>query len=292
MKYQIKHVTTYKYVDKVTLSQNHARLIPQTNENQRCLNYRIEISPAADFQAEYHDYFSNQVTVFEVPTLHDEMKVTAISEVEILYRQPPELFLQQLTWESVRDQLRTPQNQQQIRAAEFTLPSLHTGHNAEIQAYALQSFTPDRAIVDACLDLMSRIFHEFKFDPSFSTISTPVTEIFKHKRGVCQDYSHFALACLHSIGLAARYMSGYIETIPPKGQIKLAGADATHAWFAVYVPGTGWMEFDPTNNIQPSDQHVTLASGRDFADITPLKGVMFGGGSHQLNVQVDMNRIV
>ncbi|MCF2948923.1 transglutaminase family protein [Paraglaciecola aquimarina] len=291
MKYQIKHVTTYQYSDKVTLSQNHARLIPQTNENQRCLNYRIEISPSADYTAEYNDYFSNQVTIFEVPTLHDEMVVTAISEVEITYRQPQALFLQQLTWESVRDQLRSPQNQQQILATEFSIPSLHTEYNDEIKNYALQSFTPDRAIVEACLDLMSRIFNEFQFDPNFTTISTPVADIFKHKRGVCQDFSHFALACIRSVGLAARYVSGYIETIPPEGQIKLAGADATHAWFSVYVPGTGWLEFDPTNNIQPSDQHVTLASGRDFADITPLKGVMFGGGSHQLKVEVDMNRI-
>ena len=135
-----------------------------------------------------------------------------------------------------------------------------------------------------------RIFNDFTFDPSFSTINTPVSHVFEHKRGVCQDYAHLTLTCLRSIGLAARYVSGYIETIPPPGQEKLTGADATHAWVALFVPGSGWIDYDPTNNLKPYDQHVTLAVGRDFADITPLKGIMFGGGNQVLDVSVDMNR--
>lgn len=291
MRYSIKHVTTYRYADKVSLSQNHARLIPQTNDYQRCLTHRLEISPDADYTSDFTDYFNNQVTVFEVPSLHEEMIVTAYSEVEILVRPQQQLFAAHVAWESVRDALRSPQDSQQIHAAEFSLPTRQTTPTAEIRQYCLQSFSEGRSIMDACNDLMQRIFDDFTFDPEFSTVNTAVTDIFQHRRGVCQDYAHFALTCLRSIGLAARYVSGYIETIPPEGQEKLTGADATHAWFAVYIPGLGWLDYDPTNNLIPTDQHVTLATGRDFADITPLKGIMFGGGSHSLSVAVDMNRI-
>ncbi|GAB3018754.1 transglutaminase family protein [Bowmanella dokdonensis] len=291
MKYRIRHVTTYQYAEKVSLSQNHARLIPQNNEFQRCLNHQISISPNADFMQEYHDYFANQVTVFEVPTLHDQMVVTALSEVEIYSRPQQGLFDQQLPWEWVRDRLSQPADPVTLQCAEFALPSRYTRSDEAIRQYARQSFAPGRAIIDACEELMNRIFTDFQFDASFTTINTPVSEVFAHKRGVCQDFAHLALACLRGLGLAARYVSGYIETLPPPGQPKLEGADATHAWFALYVPGLGWLDFDPTNNLQPGEQHITLASGRDFADITPLKGIMFGGGEHQLKVAVDMHRL-
>lgn len=177
-----------------------------------------------------------------------------------------------------------------LAAQFFSIPTRLTQANKAILDYTLMSFTPGRSIVESCDDLMNRIFNDFTFDPSFSTINTPVSHVFEHKRGVCQDYAHLTLTCLRSIGLAARYVSGYIETIPPPGQEKLTGADATHAWVALFVPGSGWIDYDPTNNLKPYDQHVTLAVGRDFADITPLKGIMFGGGNQVLDVSVDMNR--
>ncbi len=177
-----------------------------------------------------------------------------------------------------------------LAAQFFSIPTRLTQANKAILDYTLASFTPNRPIVESCDDLMNRIFNDFTFDPSFSTINTPVSHVFEHKRGVCQDYAHLTLTCLRSIGLAARYVSGYIETIPPPGQEKLTGADATHAWVALFVPGSGWIDYDPTNNLKPYDQHVTLAVGRDFADITPLKGIMFGGGNQVLDVSVDMNR--
>ncbi|MDF2176825.1 transglutaminase family protein [Aliiglaciecola sp. CAU 1673] len=291
MRYRIKHTTTYQYQEKVSLSQNQARLIPQQDEYQRCISCQISVEPPPDYLTDYRDYFGNQVSVFEVPTLHDKMVVTAISEVEVLSRPQQGLFDQQLPWEAVRDRLRAPFDPSSLLAAEYCLPTQFTKANEDIRQYALQSFTPGRPMLGACEDLMARIFNEFQFDAGFSTINTPVSEVFAHKRGVCQDFSHFALACIRSLGLAARYVSGYIETLPPPGQPKLEGADATHAWFSVYMPGLGWQDFDPTNNLVPGSQHVTLASGRDFADITPLKGVMFGGGSHTLAVAVDMNRL-
>ncbi|WP_163835603.1 transglutaminase family protein [Spartinivicinus ruber] len=290
MKYQIKHTTTYQYNEKVSLSQNHARLTPQTNQCQSCLSHHLEISPKADYLVCFQDYFNNQVSVFEVPTMHDQMVVTAVSEVEIFAAQ--QQVDRQLTWEQVRDQLKQPIDMNSLQAAEFTLPTFSTNPVPELRDYACQSFFPGQSVVTGCEDLMARIYKEFTFDPEFSTTNTPVSEVFEHKRGVCQDFAHLALTCLRSLGLAARYVSGYIETLPPPGQEKLEGADATHAWIALYLPNWGWLDFDPTNNLKPTEQHVTLATGRDFWDVTPLKGIMFGGGSHHLKVAVDMKRIV
>ena len=178
-----------------------------------------------------------------------------------------------------------------LRVSEFILPSQLTPLEKGIRDYTLTSFTAGKNLIEGCKDLMARIFHEFQYDPGFTTISTPLSVVFAQKRGVCQDFAHFALACLRSVGLAGRYVSGYIETLPPEGEEKLEGADATHAWFAIFVPNYGWIDFDPTNNVLPSEQHITLAVGRDFSDVTPLKGVVFGGGSQLLDVAVDMIRL-
>lgn len=291
MKYRIKHVTTYQYADQVTLCQNHARLTPISSQNQTCLSSEITILPKPDYIRHFTDYFGNQVTVFDVPTQHDTLTVTAVSEVDVFSHAQQGFFEQEMTWEQARDTLKFPTNAQLLNAAEFCIPSVFTPISEDIKAYAQASFLPNRSIIKACECLMARIFNDFEYNPNFTTISTPLSEVFAHKKGVCQDFAHFALACIRSLGLAAKYVSGYIETIPPEGVEKLEGADATHAWFAIYVPFFGWLDFDPTNNVLPTDQHITLALGRDFADITPLKGVVFGGGSHNLNVAVDMRRL-
>ncbi|MGB5445014.1 MAG: transglutaminase family protein [Psychromonas sp.] len=292
MKYKIKHTTTYHYSDFVSLCQNQARLTPKTNHRgQICHNTEIEIEPSTSYLQQYRDYFDNDVTVFEIPTQHKTLKVTAVSEVELLTGQNKNLSSVDLPWKKVRDLLANPNTPELLKAAEFVLPSQFTPIAEGIRGYALLSFTPETNLIYACEHLMARIFHEFYYDPSFSTISTPLSDVFAQKRGVCQDFAHFGLACLRSMGLAARYVSGYIETIPPEGVKKLEGADATHAWFAVFVPNFGWLDFDPTNNVLPNGQHITLAVGRDFSDVTPLKGVVFGGGSQRLDVAVDMIRL-
>lgn len=290
MRYTIKHVTTYNYSDKVSLTQNHARLTPLDTFQQRRINAQVNVTPEPDYQTQYTDHFGNLVTIFEIPTLHEKMQVTATSEVEIQGSPLQGLFSHHAGWETVRDQIRFPTEQVLLAAQFFSFPTRLTKSTNAILDYTLKSFTPNRPIVEACEDLMERVFKEFTFDPAFSTVNTPVTHVFEHKRGVCQDFAHFTLTCLRGLGLAARYVSGYIETIPPPGQEKLTGADATHAWVSLFVPGSGWIDFDPTNNLKPYDQHVTLAVGRDFADITPLKGIMFGGGDQVLDVSVDMNR--
>lgn len=290
MKYKIKHTTRYQYSETVSLCQNQARLSPLSNSFQTCLSNRITTEPAADYIDSYNDYFANQVHVFEISTQHDVLIVTAESLVELNPRPQVNLFSRQETWESVVLKLQNPMNRDLLAAAEYTLASTYTPIDDDIRQYAQTSFTPGREIISATDELMARIFNDFKYESGFTTISTPLSEVFAHKKGVCQDFAHFALACIRSIGLAGRYVSGYLETIPPEGQVKLEGADATHAWFAIYVPDNGWIEFDPTNNVMPDNQHVTLAVGRDFADVTPLKGIVFGGGMHQLSVAVDMLR--
>ena len=163
--------------------------------------------------------------------------------------------------------------------------------SAELAQYAQSSFQPNRPLVQVVADLMQRIHVDFTYDPTFTTIATPLSDVLLFRRGVCQDFAHLAIACLRSFGIAARYVSGYVETQPEPGKERLVGADASHAWFAVYVPGIGWLEFDPTNNTLPFDQHITLAWGRDYTDVTPLKGIAFGGGQHNLSVSVDVLRL-
>lgn len=291
MKYNIKHKTTYRYADYVSLCQNQARLTPKSNRAQVCHSSCIEIEPAAHFIQEFTDYFDNKVTAFEIATQHRKLIVTMTSEVELLVSANSNLHDADMPWHEARGLLEKPNTTALLKASEFILPSQLTPIVDGIQEYALTSFKPDIGLIEGCKDLMARIFHEFKYDPGFTTISTPLSVVFAQKRGVCQDFAHFALACLRSIGLAARYVSGYIETLPPEGEEKLEGADATHAWFSIFVPQLGWVDFDPTNNVLPKEQHVTLAVGRDFSDVTPLKGVVFGGGSQLLDVAVDMIRL-
>lgn len=291
MKYKIKHTTTYKYSDFVSLCQNQARLTPRTTDKQICQSSHIEIDPPPSYLHEYTDYFNNKVTVFEIAKQHKVLTVTMVSEVELLDAPNIDFSHFDTSWEKVRDLLAIPKTQTLLKASEFVLPSQFTPIEPNIREYALSSFTPEVSLIEGCRDFMARIFLEFHYDPGFTTISTPLSVVFAQKRGVCQDFAHFALAGLRSIGLAARYVSGYIETFPPEGEEKLEGADATHAWFAIFLPNYGWVDFDPTNNVLPKDQHMTLAVGRDFSDVTPLKGVVFGGGSQALNVAVDMIRL-
>ncbi|HQT25374.1 MAG TPA: transglutaminase family protein, partial [Burkholderiales bacterium] len=195
-------------------------------------------------------------------------------------------FARGTDWESVRlSQLDVPD------ALQYALDSPFVMTSSELMAYAGPSFTPGRPLLEAVQDLMQRIHADFTYDPGFTTLATPLSEVLAHRRGVCQDFAHLAIGCLRSRGLAARYVSGYIETLPFPGKEKLVGADASHAWFSVYMPELGWMDFDPTNNQIPADRHIVVAWGRDYGDVTPLKGVIFGGGDHELAVSVEVRNM-
>lgn len=298
MNYRITHTTVYHYSQAVGLCQNEARLQPREFWRQHCLNSYFEISPNPSDFFERVDFFGNRVSYFAVQQIHTQLVVTAISEVAV-YPKPEPKNAAQPCWETVRALLQDPYGQGQVQelsqelleARQYVLDSPMVTTNQDLVYYAQASFQPNRPLLEVVRDLMQRIYHDFTYDPSFTSIATPLSEVLAHRRGVCQDFAHLAIGCLRSYGLAARYISGYVETAPEPGIPRLVGADASHAWFSVYIPGTGWVDFDPTNNKLPFDQHITLAWGRDYADVTPLKGIAFGGGQHSLTVSVDVMRL-
>lgn len=291
MHYKVTHITQYDYTDAVGLSYSEARLMPRNCNNQQVISSTLTIEPyAADFRIR-EDFFGNRVAYFSIQQAHTNFTITAISEVQ-LKENPAQLdFYQAYAWEEVRDLLAkqtqlSELNVETLDARQYTLDSPFVAASPQLAEYAIPSFSQGRPITDAVNNLMQRIYNDFTFDPDFTTLATPLATVLEHRRGVCQDFAHLAIGCLRSVGLAARYVSGYIETIPPAGEVKLIGADASHAWFSVYVPEQGWIDFDPTNNQMPSTQHITIGWGRDYADITPLKGVIFGGQQHELDVSV------
>jgi len=291
MKYRIKHTTHYEYSSQVSMCFNEARMSPVNSAHQTCARNRFVIHPAPESIHKRFDYFGNQVTSFDILQPHRELSVTVYSEVQVLAHAQQALFAADYPWEFVRDSLKTTTDPEQIVVREYILPSMLIPVFDEVKEYADKSFKPGRSVMEAIRELVERIFKDFKYDPGFSSISTPLKTVLEHRRGVCQDFAHLGIACIRSMGLAAGYVSGYLETLPPPGEEKLEGADASHAWLAVYLPDHGWMHLDPTNNMVAGDQHITLAFGRDFADVTPLKGVIYGGDDHELSVSVDVRRI-
>lgn len=290
MNYKITHRSHYAYSESVSLCHNEARLTPRSFFNQTCLESTLHIQPKPVAYREREDFFGNRTTYFALETPHNELEVKSESQVRIVpYTNHQNLS--QTSWEDVSSYLRTTTDAHAVDVRQFTYDSPKAAGSPELAQYAKPCFTKSKPLIDAVRDLTARIYAEFDYVPGFTTISTPLTEVLHHKRGVCQDFAHLAIGCLRSLGLAARYISGYLETLPPPGKERLVGADASHAWFSVYVPQNGWIDFDPTNNLMPTDQHITVAWGRDFADATPLKGVIVGSGKHKLTVAVDVERL-
>ena len=291
MRYQVTHTTEYQYHQSVSLCHNIALLIPRHTDQQACGKTMVKITPQPDVVNEYEDFFGNKVVYFAVQQEHRSLRVTVTSQVEkYKSRSLPMGLYSNIAWEEIPKMLMDA-GEDNFNARQFIAATSMTAFNGDIHAYAMKSFTPGRSVFDATTDLVRRIFEEFDFKPGFTTLATPLTEVMEQRKGVCQDFAHLAIACLRSLGLPARYVSGYIETIAPEGVEKLAGVDASHAWFSVYIPQSGWVDFDPTNNLIPSDQHITIGWGRDYSDIAPLKGVILSTGRHQLCVTVDVKRL-
>ena len=291
MKYQIAHTTEYHYHQSVSLCHNIALLIPRNTELQECRKTLVKITPQPDIINEYEDFYGNKALYFAVQQEHSSLRVTVLSQVEKL--KPRNLTMglhSNIAWEEISNML-AKQGDDHFEARQFIAATPITAPTKEIHEYALQSFTPKRSVFEAVSDLVKRMHTEFEFKPGFTTLATPLTEVMEQRKGVCQDFAHLAIACTRSVGLPARYVSGYIETTAPKGAEKLQGVDASHAWFSIFIPQSGWLDFDPTNNLIPSDQHITIGWGRDYADIPPLKGVILSIGRHQLNVTVDVKRL-
>ena len=288
MKYTITHRTLYHYSSGVALCHNVARLLPRETAWQRCQPSRIAIKPRPALSAQQEDFFGNRVLYFAIQDIHQRLEVKVVTEVEVLAARQFDPSSPSMPWEQAQTLLREDPDPEIIEARLFALDSPFVTVHPGFREFAKPSFPPDRPLLEALADLNRRIHREFTYDPHFTTVATPLNEVLSQRRGVCQDFAHLAIACLRALGLAARYISGYLETIPPRGRPRLIGADASHAWLAVYVPGAGWAEFDPTNDCMPRDRHVTLAWGRDYGDVAPLIGVMTGGGSHSLEVSVDV----
>ena len=288
MNYGVIHTTTYDYSEAVSVSHHALRLTPRETPWQKCLEHNIQIEPEPATTSWRVDYYGNTVLHFTMQTPHERLRVRATNKLVLTPRPAPDPGATP-PWKSVTDWFGDGQATRNLDAQEFLFDSPLVKVTPDLAAYARESFPPKRRLLDAVVDLTQRIHTDFIFDPKATTVATPLADVFKSRRGVCQDFAHLEIACLRSRGLAARYVSGYLETIPPPGQPRLVGVDASHAWVAVYCPVIGWIDVDPTNNLLPSSSHITLGWGRDYSDISPLRGVILGGGDHKHQVSVDVS---
>lgn len=293
MRFRVRHSTQYQYAQRVTRCYNLANVIPRDTERQHCLSNRITVSPQPTTKHKRTDYFGNHAYHFEIQKPHTELIITADSDIQV-NDNDHELNLDLgVSYGEVLEYLRNTLNQDVIEAREFLLNSPMIECSPAMADYARPSFDIQRSLKSCVSELTTRIFTDFSYDPEFTTIATPLADVLEHKKGVCQDFAHLQIACLRAMGIPAKYVSGYIETLPKPGEEKLIGSDATHAWIAYFSPGEGWVEFDPTNNAAANNQHIVTAFGRDFFDVTPVKGVIFGGGKNPvLSVSVDVSRVV
>jgi len=287
MKYKILHTTRYEYEDVASLSHNELFLIPRNTLNQTCLENALTLSPSPSAISRRNDYFGNIAAATTIQTPHTLMEISAASQVDLF---PGNVILPDQTpaWDKVKKTLEIHPTPEDLDAFQFVFASPMIPVDKRFADWARDLFASGTPVLTAALNLTQKIFTEFTYDPQATTTTTPVATAFDIKKGVCQDFAHIEIACLRSLGLAARYVSGYLHTLPAPGKPKLTGADASHAWLSLYIPGTGWVDLDPTNNVIPSDQHLTLAWGRDYSDVTPVKGTVLGGGRHRLIVTVDV----
>jgi transglutaminase-like putative cysteine protease len=283
MKLLATHVTRYLYSGAVSMCNTEVHLQPRGRENQTILEFDLEVSPTPDSLLSREDYFGNQVTFFSIAEPHRELIITSRCLADLEPSAPPALDLSP-AWEQVREEVAKRETPETFEAGQFVFesPSIQVG--APFAHYAASSFAAGRPLLSGVEDLSRRIFTEFHYDRRATTIGTPVDEVLALRRGVCQDFAHLMIACLRSLGLSARYVSGYLRS-----GSDFAGDEASHAWVSVWCPVFGWRDFDPTNNVMPRGGHFTVAWGRDYSDVTPVKGVALGGGEQVISVSVDVS---
>jgi transglutaminase-like putative cysteine protease len=289
--YRIEHETRYVHSSGVSTSQHVAYLTPRMLPHQSVRWHELAIEPAPASRVQRVDYFGNAVDQFTILTPYDELRVVGRSVVEVAATTAAPALDDGVPWETVRHELSYHRGAPYKDAAEFSYPSRYAVTAPALAEFARASFAPHRPVVAAAVDLMHRISDEFTFDPGSTTIATPATRVLADRHGVCQDFAHLQIGCLRSLGLAARYVSGYLVTDPPPKQPRLVGADASHAWLSVWCPRLGWVDLDPTNDVLPSQRHVTLAWGRDYGDVSPLRGIVLGGRDHTLHVGVSVTPV-
>ena len=287
MRYAVRHRTTFDYTELVALSHHLLHLAPRDRDGQQCAWSHVQIVPAPTRTTPGTDYFGNAVHHVVISEPHRRLVVEANSIVDVEPSAGQGLPLD-WPWADAAQVMEAPSGDA-LAAYEYTFPSTYVAPTAAVRDYASASFGAGRGLLEACADLTRRIYEEFEYRGGVSDVSTPVAQVLAMRQGVCQDFAHFAIACLRAMGLPARYVSGYLLTHPPPGQRKLVGADASHAWISVWAGRAGWVDFDPTNNVRPGDEHITVAWGRDYGDVSPISGLITGGGAHNVTVAVDVN---
>jgi len=287
MIYDISHKTFYIYSTPVSQSHHIVRLAPREVVNQTIVQHSLFIEPTPTSRTDGVDHLGNPASWLSIESKHSEFVVHARTGVSV--EKPGDIDPERtLAWDRIRDVLSDPNCQPDLDVMRYLAPSRLTGADSDVAAYARQSFKRGRPTISAASELMSRIYNEFEFDTSATDVSTPLFEVLATRRGVCQDFSHLMLACVRAMGVPARYVSGYIRTYPPEGVQSLLGADATHAWVSVWSPESGWVDMDPTNNKVLQDEHIAIAYGRDYDDVSPIRGVLLGGSEHTVAVSVDV----
>ena len=287
MRYDVRHHTVYRYSQPVSIAHHVLHLVPRRCDRQVLHASSIAVSPQPAVRSDSVDYFGNPVTFLTIQEQHERLAIDARSLVDVAapdQRQPS----QTARWDGILQGLQQTRSRDALATLQFAFESPYTQATADLASYALESFPPGRPLLEAALDLTRRIHREFRYDSTATSVTTPVDDVFRMRRGVCQDFAHLELACLRALALPARYVSGYLLTRAPPGREKLVGSDASHAWISVWCPEAGWVDLDPTNDSLVGDEHVTLAWGRDYGDISPINGVIFGGGEHVIDVAVDV----
>ena len=280
-------MTRYSYSEAVPLCHNEVHLTPRDTARQTCISHELLLVPPAAKIEEAIDYFGNRVSYFTIQEQHSELSVTSQSRVKLLPRGAEPQGSP--AWEEVRERLGRSAGEH-TEISQFLYDSPQVAVSPQLAEYAAPSFPLGRPWLEAVRDLTARIFRDFVYDPTATNTSTPLAEVLQSRRGVCQDFAHLQIGCLRAMRLPARYVSGYLQTTPPPGKPRLVGADASHAWISTWCPDLDWVDFDPTNNVIPNLDHVTLAWGRDYSDVCPIKGVFVGGGHHSMRVSVDVVR--
>jgi transglutaminase-like putative cysteine protease len=287
MIYRLTHTTTYQYSGVVSLSHHLLRLRPRDLSRQRCIRSELRIEPRPDVLCSHRDYFGNEMSFVTIEGSHRRLVITSSSEVQVT---KPNLLQPEETpaWETARDLKPNGEPARFLEAQDFIHSSPMIRRLPEFADYAEPSFASGRPLLEAVIDLTARMRADFKFDPEATNVATPLLEVFQNRRGVCQDFAQLEIAFLRGMGIPARYVSGYLETDPPPGKPRLAGADASHAWVSFHCPVMGWIDVDPTNNLLVSDRHITVGWGRDYSDVSPIRGIIIGSGEHSLDVAVDV----
>ncbi len=288
MNFEISHRTYYRYSAPVSQSHHLLHLAPRPHDRQTVLRHSLLIDPAPASRKDLTDSFGNPASIITIEQDHTELVIHSRAQVDVMA--PPDFDAWRSgAWNDVAAQLRANLGAESFGALLYTCPSRYIRPSREIYKFARPSFPDGRPLLEGVVDLTARIYKEFTYEAGATDVATPVEEVLRIRRGVCQDFAHLEIACLRTLGLAARYVSGYLLTRPPEGQPKLIGADASHAWMSVWSPENGWVDFDPTNNLTPKEEHIALAFGRDFGDVSPVTGVLLGGGDHEVAVGVDVN---